>query len=314
MATTAALAAQTTRDSGAARRRVRRPLGLLLLAVSLLVCGGPDSPEEDAASLTRSVRAFVDASQGTTGGAYRRPPAAASRDLAGAVSALADGRRTAASELAIWHSYQLIDEGQFVVLAPEQVPDARGWGMYAIRPGGHPIAIEVPHPRADRRTEALGAALAERLGAEYLLVAGARRDSDGGRADVAHQVSSVFSTVHARLAERGVPAVQVHGFAQDSSPGNDIVVSPGAARLSPLVEQVADSLQEAGFRTCRAWQENCGRLEGRSNVQSVASADSDTTFVHVEVSSSVRDDRDARRVLVTALAAAVTTAVPASGE
>lgn len=310
---TAPLVAHVTLTKAPVSRLDRRSFGPLLLAVLLLFCGGPEAPREDAASLTRSVRTFVEASQGATGGAYRRPSLGAARDLAEVVTLVATGRRASAAELALRHSYELLTEGKFVVLAPERVPDDRGWGLYAIRSGGHRIAIEVPHPRADRRTEALGAALAERLDAQFFLLAGARRDSDGGRADVAHQVGSVFSTVHATLATRGVPAVQLHGFAQDSSPGNDIVLSPGASRLSPLVEQIANSLQDAGFRTCRAWQERCGRLEGRSNVQSGASAVSGAAFAHVEVSSSVRDDRDARQALVAALTAAVMAAGAARG-
>ncbi len=103
-----------------------------------------------------------------------------------------------------------------------------------------------------------------------------------------------------------MPAVQLHGFAEESSPDNDVVVSPGGAALSPLVRRVATELDRGGFRTCRVWTRECGQLEGRTNVQSAASARA--PFAHVEVSRAVRDDR--RERLVAALAAAVDATVP----
>ena len=243
------------------------------------------------------------------GGDYRTPPRAARRDLTQAVLAVSDGRVDRATELLRRHDYRLTESRGVTFVVPDRVPDGQGWGLYAVRPQGRPVVVEVPHPRADRFTEHLGAALAERLSASHLLVASARRDAGDGEADVAHRERSVFTAVHTALAERGLPAVQLHGFASSSSPGNDVVVSPGSAELTPLARRIARATERAGHRTCRAWREECGPLAGRRNAQGAASAEAGAAFVHVEVAAPVREDLERRRALVETLAAAVSDVV-----
>ena len=288
------------------RRRapaVSRAAALLWCALVTACSSGPPGLEE-------SVLEYVAQSQEPDGGRYEQPGRASRNDLVDAVLALLDGREQEARRLLERRGYRTAaGQGEQLVL-PAQVPDDRGWGLYAVRPQGLPVAVEVPHPRADWRTEHLGAALAERVDAALLLVAGARRDRDDGNADVAHQQDSVFAAVHAALAERGIPAVQLHGYADDSSPGNDVVVSPGRTEVGPLVTRVASRLEDAGLRTCRAWREDCGPLEGRTNVQGAASDAAGTPFLHLEVSRSVRENPDARAAVVEAVAAAVGETVP----
>ncbi len=286
-------------------RLVPRLTALAALFGVLAACS-PGSAQP--ATLTEATLRYVDRAQGSDGGRYQQPGPRALEDLPRSVWLTAQ-RGPSAEPLLERHGYTTRpagESGRVRLLVPEDEPDERGWGLYAVRPGGRRVVVEVPHPRADLETERLGAQLAERLQAEYLLVAGARRDRSGGEADVAHREASVFAAVHASLAERGLPAVQLHGFAEESSPDNDVVVSPGGAALSPLVRRVATELDRGGFRTCRVWTRECGQLEGRTNVQSAASARA--PFAHVEVSRAVRDDR--RERLVAALAAAVDATVP----
>ena len=280
----------------------------LVVAVLLGACAVND--DERPPDLRRTVLDFVAASQAEDGGSYEVPRREERRDVADGVLALTDGERDRARRLLEDRGYRIAGAEGVDVVVPAEVPDGRGWGLYAVRPEGREVAVEVPHPRADLRTEHLGAALAEAVAARHLLVAGARRDQDDRRADVAHEQDSLFALVHARLAVRGVPAVQVHGYAQDSSPGSDVVVSPGAAELSPLVREIADRLEDAGLRTCRAWRDDCGALEGRTNVQGAASEKAGSAFAHLEVSRRVRQDRDRTERLVEAVAGAVRATVP----
>ncbi len=286
------------------RRSAPRWLVLPVLSGLLAACGSGQPARRE--TLTDATLSYVDQSQGATGGRYRSSSRDARRDLADAVRAVAESRLDDARRLLDRQGYRIRELGDVRLLVPAELPDGRGWGLYAVRPAGLPVAVEVPHPRADLDTERVGAELAERLGARYLLVAGARRDRDGGDADVAHRAESVFAAVHAMLAEQGVPAVQVHGFAQDSSPGNDVVVSPGSAALSPLVLGVADMTAGAGLRTCRVRLQECGRLEGRTNAQARASAETDADFVHLELAPPLRENPERRRVVVDAVARAVT--------
>lgn len=290
------------RHRGTCRRRVST--ALLAGALATACSSGPPGLEEE-------VLTFVVQSQESDGGRYEPPGRAAREDLVDAVLAVIDGRRDDARRLLERRDYRLAEAaGGSDLVRPVQVPDERGWGLYAVRHRGRPVAVEVPHPRADLRTEHLGVALAERVEASLLLVAGARRDRDDGRADVAHQEDSLFAAVHEALTDRGLPAVQLHGYAQDSSPGNDVVVSAGPSEVGPLVRRAAERLEDAGLRTCRAWREDCGRLEGRTNVQGAASQAAGTPFLHLEVSRRVREDPDARAEVVAAVGAAIVETVP----
>lgn len=284
---------------------LRMTAATAVLAGVLAACSSGSSRP---VSLSDAVLRHVQAAQEDDGGTYRPPTDDARQDLVRAVLLTAQHRVEEAEPLLERHGYVVRRAGEGAevrLIEPERVPDDRGWGLYAVLPGGRPMAVEVPHPRADLETERLGGLLAERVRAQHLLLAGARRDRADGRADVAHEPSSVFAAVHTALAEQGLPAVQLHGFAAESSPGNDVVVSPGAAPLSGLVRQVAAELDRARFRTCRVWVRECGQLEGRTNAQSAASAAADAPFVHLEVSREVRDDPARRELLLAAVARAV---------
>ncbi len=277
---------------------------------SPLLLGCSSRGAESLPGLRASVLEFVEASQADDGGDYAEPDLAEREEVSDGVLALADGDLERARRLLERQDYRIRRARGFALVVPAQVPDERGWGLYAVRRQGRAVAVEVPHPVADLRTEHLGAALAEAVAAQYLLVTGARRDRGNGDADVAHRDHSVFAEVHEALASRGVPAMQLHGFARDSAPDHDVIVSPGAAPLSPLVREVAERLDGAGLRTCRAWQQECADLEGRDNVQGAASDAAGTPFVHLEVSSRVRDDAERTEELLSAVAGAVRATVP----
>jgi hypothetical protein len=276
------------------------PVALAL--VTAAGCGAePAGTSLEGRAVGDAVTAFVDTQQDR----YDPPPPAAAADLAGAVVDLSQGLREQASRTAEQHGYEVVElAGEVLALAPDRLPNDRGWGLYVVRPGGFDLAVEVPHPQDDLDTEHAGAELASAVGARYLLVAGAGRRAAGGAADVAHREDAVFSAVHRALAERQVPAVQLHGFAADSLPGTDLVVSPGAAPLSALTERVADRGAAAGLQVCRAWTDSCGRLEGRTNAQGRDSAAAGAVFVHVEAVRGLRREPD-RGVLVRLLAEAV---------
>lgn len=270
----------------------------------LLVTGcGADPVRLDDRSTRTAVLSYV-AAQQDDGSRYRRPPAAAADALVGAVLALGHNNRAAADRMAREQAYRVVElPAGVLALVPSELPDSRGWGLYVVRPAGLDLVVEVPHPRADLDTERLGAEVAEAMQARYLLVAGAARDAGGGAADVAHQSDAVFSAVHEALARQGVPALQLHGFAASSLPGVDLVVSPGAAALSPLARRIADLGEEGGLSVCRAWTAACGRLEGRTNVQGRASRDAGSIFVHLEVTRALRE-RERQATLVDLLARA----------
>jgi hypothetical protein len=178
----------------------------------------------------------------------------------------------------------------------------RAWGMYLIDRSAPPsLVVEVPHPAFDLRTELFGVDLFRRVPGAVLLVAGAHRKADDGKADVAHEEDSVFHVVATVLAGRRLPQVQLHGFHDQNLPSTDIVLSSGATLAGDAARRAADRLTADGLAVCRAWEERCKGLEGTTNVQGRMAAAEGTVFLHVEMSRTVRESPDRRADVVRAL-------------
>jgi hypothetical protein len=233
---------------------------------------------------------------------YRPPKAAERRRLLSALHALEAGRPADAPGFTARTGTDQETGRPFGLLV--NPPGERAWGWYLVDRSAPPrLVIEVPHPNFDLHTEELGLALYQAVPGSILLVAGAHRKAAGGAADVAHRADSMFQAVASDLAERGLPQVQLHGFHDDNLPDSDVVVSPGAGDPGAYVRRVADQIDE-DFRVCRSWRQDCGRLEGTTNVQGRDAAERGTPFVHVEISRTIRDDRDEWSELVCAIARA----------
>ncbi|HEY4022715.1 MAG TPA: hypothetical protein VGM75_28745 [Pseudonocardiaceae bacterium] len=166
----------------------------------------------------------------------------------------------------------------------------RAWGMYLVDRSAPPsLAVEVPHPASDLRTELFGLDLFRRVPGAVLVMAGAHRRAGRGRADVAHEADSMFQVVAGCLIARGLPQVQLHGFDNESAPGYDIVLSTGSTPAGDVAVRLGAGFLEAGFATCQAWAQTCAGLEGNANVQGQLAKTAGTGFLHVEMSRTVRD-------------------------
>jgi hypothetical protein len=297
---------------------LRRPvlwlvLGAVLVTATFLVVATDDpatprgSATTPATDLAAAVRRFAaglhdDAS-------YRPPTQSERRQLLSALRALQAGDSAGAASSAGKLGFTVrtgVDRqtGRRFGLAVNPAGE-RGWGWYLVDLSAPPrLAIEVPHPNFDLHTEEIGLALYQAVPGSVLLVAGTHRRVAQGAGDVAHRTDSMFHAVAADLAGRGLPQVQLHGFHDDNLPDADVVVSPGAGDAGDAVRSVAERLDDADFDVCRAWRDNCGDLEGKTNEQGRDAARRGTPFVHVEISRTIRDNRDDRSSLVGALARA----------
>ncbi|KAA0024653.1 hypothetical protein [Antrihabitans cavernicola] len=174
----------------------------------------------------------------------------------------------------------------------------RAWGMVIVDRGAAPrVQIEVPHPKADQGTELIGLQSLRAIPGSVLIVAGAHRRA-AGLADVAHDDRSLFhamATASADLFE-----LQLHGFADDSSAGCDVVISAGPGTPGEIHERLADQLT-ADLKVRRAWRRPEGRLEGNQNSQATAAAQRNRGFCHLELNATTRATRS--DVVVAALAA-----------
>lgn len=253
---------------------------------------------------------------GVTGG-YRAPTQAQKAIIVDGVSALFDGNVDLARTRLAEVDYRLdtftdtVGGRRFA-----EVSDAagrsgsanRGWGRVYVDLDAPPRwSVQVPHPVADQGTERLGARVLRGAPGGVMVMAGAHRtagsdtgpgaagpgdEADGGGegnpADMAHRTDSVFHAVIAELTRRGLPGVQLHGFADDSVPAADAVVSTGAgSRAVEDAGRLAEELAGQGVDVCRAWSATC-KLSGRTNEQGRLAAEHGTRFLHVELSRTVR--------------------------
>jgi hypothetical protein len=172
------------------------------------------------------------------------------------------------------------------------------WGTVLIdRSAPVRVVLEVPHPAADLHTEVIGTALYRLRPGSVLLVAGAHRDAAGGKGDVAHNDRSMFHLLATEFAGRGIPQIQLHGFADRNLPEREAVVSTGSGPTSALAEGVAAAFSRAGLNTCRAWAQPCGGRGGPRHEPGGAAAAAGAAFLHVELGYAVRSV-PARRDLV----------------
>lgn len=296
----------------------RRFLGALAGATSvgaLAACGAlSSSPPEGSLTSSHSQQTLDDyigalAQRLQPGQRYRGVTETEGRQAITAVEHLMNGDAdTAGSEFAnLGFSLEQIHDvpsGRDCVVAAAEMDTDRSWGLLAIAPGAGPpdVLIEVPHPRADRDTEQIGLALFRAVPGSALLVAGAHRRAAGGAADVAHQPDSLFAALADDMAQRGAFQLQLHGFADDSLRGKDVVISTGEADVDKRSKRLADALDDVDLDVCRAWTRKCAELEGKRNVQGNAAARRGLPFLHLELNNTTRMDPTRRSAVVAALA------------
>lgn len=244
------------------------------------------------------------------GAPYRPPDPGERRLLVSALGALRAGDVGRAVELASVLGFRVrtgvdVVTGRAFGLAVNPAGD-RGWGWYLVDLSARTrLVVEVPHPKADLRTEEVGLALYREVAGSVLVVSGTHRRAGSGAGDVAHRVDSMFHAVVTDLAARGLAQVQLHGFADGTLPGVDVVISPGAGEAGGPVRRLADRIDDpvegAELEVCRSWRSDCAGLEGTRNEQGRDAAERGTVFAHVELSRGVREDRDGWPRLVRAM-------------
>ncbi|MFJ9348616.1 hypothetical protein [Streptomyces sp. NPDC101237] len=244
-------------------------------------------------------------------GGYRRPGRADRTAVARAVGLLVDGHRADAARLLSERDFTvrtILDRvsGHHYAEVADRTDEAvtpRGWGRVYVDLDRTPrFSIQIPHPVSDESTEQLGVRVLRDSPGGVLVIAGAhRRAGVGNSADVAHRRDTVFYAVCAELVRRGMPGLQLHGFAASTAPGYDAVASSGAGSAGRSdARRLADALGAHGFHVCRAWARKCP-VEGSTNMEGRAADTADVPFLHVELAPGVRLESPAADRAATAL-------------
>ncbi|MEU3545915.1 hypothetical protein [Streptomyces longwoodensis] len=290
-------------------------VGVLALFLPLSGCGS--APDRPAGRTEPSAKELVDLSSRVLSytatfrpdAPYTPPDGEQREQLARAVGRLLTGdARTAEHLLApiglkVTRLTDTPSGRRYDEIAATGDGDSAHWGrLYLNADSRVRWSAQVPHPVSDRGTERLGLRLLEDNTGGALVLAGAhRRAGRTDAADVAHREDSAFHAIVVELQKRGVPGVQLHGFAEEQGEDDeddryDAVLSTGAVQSAPAeVVALADRFEAEGLRVCRGWSARC-RLEGRTNVQGKAAQRQHVTFVHLELAPSARGTgRDADR-------------------
>ncbi|MEE1929521.1 hypothetical protein V1J52_15240 [Streptomyces sp. TRM 70351] len=271
--------------------------------------GAPPGPSTAVVDLERRITGFT-AGLSARGG-YRPPDRTERTAVADGVGLLLDGDRDGAARRLAEVGFQVRAFTDRATGRPvAEVFDGadsgdaiRGWGrVYVDLAAPVRWSVQVPHPAADLDTERLGTAVWRGTPGGVLVLAGAhRRAGQDGEADVAHRRDSVFHAVCAELVRRGLPGMQLHGFANDSAPDHEAIVSTGAGDAAlPEARVLARALRDREVEVCRAWARSCS-LEGRTNRQGRTAAESDVPFLHLEFNRDLRADGTGRARLAAAL-------------
>lgn len=240
-------------------------------------------------------------------GRYRPPSSTERDDVLQAVGALvvdpdADGARSALQRAGFVVAVATTENGNRYLVARSDPTAERSWALLALPLDAPPRTIvEVPHPNSDYYTEHVGLQVLAAAPDAILLEAGAHRRAAGERADVAHNDDTMFHVLAGGLSTRfDLPQLQLHGFGDRDDLDDDVVLSSGTDDPHPAIRDLAERLTDADVDVCKAWSRRCKGLEGTTNVQARAAADTGGAFAHVELSESVRrDPAEVARVLAT---------------
>ena len=191
-------------------------------------------------------------------------------------------------------------------LAVSAATGERAWGLYLVdlvEPLR--LGIAVPHPKSDADCEQLALRLWRTVPGSMLALAAVHREAADGTADHARNLESVFH--HAWTAvfgPRGVPQVQIHGFA-DTTATEQVVVSTGAGPVSAAAVRIADEIAATGLVVTRNWDDTADRkLRAVTNEQGIAANANDWVWVHVEHNRTVRSSPALWHPAIDAIAAA----------
>jgi hypothetical protein len=181
--------------------------------------------------------------------------------------------------------------GRRYALAVSETQTPRAWGLYLVdltRPLG--LCVAVPHPKSDALCEQLALRLWRATPGAMLAMAAVHRGAADGTADHSQNTESVFHHLWTDvIGPRGVPQVQVHGFADATAP-EQVVVSTGSGPVTPAAVRISDEIQATGLVTTRSWDGTADfDLRATGNEQGIAANTNGWVWVHVEHNRTVRD-------------------------
>jgi hypothetical protein len=200
----------------------------------------------------------------------------------------------------------------------ENEPIKLGWGTFVYnRNQTKRLYIQVPHPVRDEQSARFGADLFQKLGAEWLMVAGSDGPPVSTDDDITRLNETLFQEWHEMLTDLIHVSISLHTFAPRAFPRpietTDVVVSNGRTTdeqwgISQLSLSVRDTLRSSRVSCSLAmYDSGYARLSGGASRQGTFSNDS-VGFGHwlnVELSDRLVKDPDRTSRFVAAISRAL---------
>lgn len=284
---------------------------MLLLGIGARLQNAFSPPVESASGdLAIEISSFVKTIPRSGSEAYDMPTYSQRNTMGEAFEAIETGNLSRAASLVNPLAYDVVQYEDtvtgrtYTMLSERRNADGsypHAWGMYIFSPKATSnTVIEVVHPIADVYSEKIGLETFREANARYLFIAGAHRKANSdGTADVAHARTSVFEQIHRVTVVPSTMVFQPHGFSEVGHPDyGEVVVSAGTAQPTPLAREVYNGLRNVGFDARLYDGVSYLQAGATKNIQQSSSRAVAASFLHLEVSRSIRED-DRRRALLT---------------
>lgn len=309
---------QLTRPLQGPVRRQRTIAVALFTANLFLIAGAVGCSGEETEDVATNIKTLIATMPGAGDAGYTTPELSDREAFQKAIIDLRDGSPEAATAALRPLSYEVRavrdpSDGSRRIYIVQEVRSASGswrhaWGTYVLdqdfgsRRG---LVVEIPHPKADTKSEVPGIAAFRESKGVALLVAGAHRDADGAP-DVAHLPESIFQTVQQNLLPHATLVVQFHGFDQAENATHptvpvQVVVSPGNLSTSPekgrtAAADVGKALEQFYSVCVYTGEPPCDYLGGTQNEQGHAAHRQGVPFLHIEAEIGARTEQLGRTV------------------
>lgn len=181
------------------------------------------------------------------------------------------------------------------ILLENEYHTERSWGAYIIETSRTPEhVIAAPHPKSDINSERIALSLWRETPGAIYMISGTHRRAADTQGDVTRHSESLFHSVSTHLAEKGLSHTQLHGFKNESSPDEDIIVSSALTPTTSTHHAIVDELRTATDLTVGTnWDGQVAPMRGQPNQLGQASVGERAPFIHIEMNHSTRHNTDA---------------------
>ena len=190
--------------------------------------------------------------------------------------------------------YEGIDSisGRKFIYVENEFGTNRSWGSFLIDPVNEiDLQIQINHTTNDIYTEYIGLDVWRKVPGCVAIFSGIHRNvnvqNESYVADTAKNVESIFHEFCKYLTDINIPVLNIHGMANLSIPGVDVVNSQSAGIATEFHFNLSKQLELQGYEVRNRW-DGWTQLTGTTNIQGIYAAEKNINFIHIEFDNTLR--------------------------